>query len=395
MKNKGLALLLTTVMVLSLATTESFANGSAEASASKTQSALSFDIVDSVGRTVHFEKPAVTCFTGYQGGSFLTLCALFGDKAADHLACWDGYFETWGPDFYREFCEAVPGLASVPLVGQITPNTLNVEAVIASHPDVAIIPIYYFQLEGIHNNVVSQLEAAGIPVVCTNYRRDELENHLHCMDILGKIFGAEERAQELADFYKEQVSIVYSRVNKLIEQKTDLPVFYVEYASNGAAKYGMSYSNLSQWGNIITSVGATTLYAESDTLYPQADPEFVLKSDPDIILILAEQKGNPEESMTKPMSMGVEITEEMAAAEVADYLARPGWDSLTAVKEGRVYAICNSLTHDIPSFYCFQHIAKIVWPDDFNDIDPDANLKEFFDRFMPIKFSGTWFYKMK
>jgi iron complex transport system substrate-binding protein len=408
MKNKVLALMLTIVMVLSLAScsasggsaqSEASASVAPHASSQKTDAAkeasteakdLSFDIVDSVGRTVHFEKPAETCCTGYQGGSFFTMCALFGEKVADHLACWDGLLNTW-PDFYEAFCEAIPGLKTVPVVGNFKPDTLNVEKVIASHPDVVILPYYYYTVSGIPDKVVPQLEAAGIPVVVTNYRQDKLEDHMKSMQIIGKVFGKEERAKELADFYKDQVNIVYSKVDKLMKQGTKPPVFYIEFGNKGAAEFGLSYSNSSQWGNIVTSVGGTTLYADGTTDYPVVDPEFILKSDPDCILILGEIWGKPGSTM----SLGTGITEKVASDGLAAYCTRPGWNNLKAVKEKKVYAICNSLTHDIFSFYCFQQMAKIVWPDEFSDLNPDATLKEFFDRFMPVKYSGVWFYSMK
>jgi iron complex transport system substrate-binding protein len=351
----------------------------------------SFDIVDSAGRTVHFDKPAVTCCTGYQGGSFLTLCAFFGDKVADHIVSWDGLLPNWAA-VYDKFCEAVPGLKDIPVVGNFQPDKLDVEALIASKPDVAIIPYYYFNLDGIHDKVVPQLEAAGIPCVCTNYRRDELPEHLHCMEILGKIFGQEERAKALADFYESSVNLVYDRVDKLMGSEEG-PSFYVEYTYKGIDSWAgqMSYSNASQWGNILTSVGATTIYADAPEWYPTVEAEYVLASDPENILILAELGKKPPECV----SIGIDMTENMVQEILDGFNARPGWSTLSAVKNKNVYTICNSLTHDIFSFYCFQQTAKIVWPEEFADLDPDKTLADFFHEFMPFELEGVWFYQVQ
>jgi iron complex transport system substrate-binding protein len=37
-------------------------------------------------------------------------------------------------------------------------------------------------------------------------------------------------------------------------------------------------------------------------------------------------------------------------------------------------------------------MAKWCYPDRFSDIDPIKNMKEFYDRFMPIPLDGTWYF---
>ena len=230
---KMLSLLLAALLVLNFAgcgakapvapETTAAATANPETTVPETVSAA-FDIVDSVGRTVHFEKAADTCVTAaIQGGAFMTMCALFGEDVTQHLVAWDDGMATW-KDWYEVFSKALPELASVKNVGSFKPDKLDVEAVIAIHPDVFICPIYYYNLEGMNDKIVPTLEQAGIPVVVVDYRQDQLEAHLHCMEIIGKIFGKEERAQELADFYKEQMELVFNKTDKLKAASTKAPV---------------------------------------------------------------------------------------------------------------------------------------------------------------------------
>jgi len=44
-------------------------------------------------------------------------------------------------------------------------------------------------------------------------------------------------------------------------------------------------------------------------------------------------------------------------------------------------------------FYAYEFLAKTFHPDDYKDLDPDEDLKEFYDKFMPIDLEGTWSYK--
>ena len=382
--------MLAILMALFFAACSTVENSTASETPQSDSTDMSFDIVDSVGRTVHFDKPAETCATvAIQGGAFMTMCALFGDKVTDHLVAWDGGLTTW-TDWNEVFTKALPKLESVKNVGSFRPDELDVEALIGCRPDVVLCPIYNYNLAGINDKVVPALEQAGIPVVVIDYRQDQLDAHLHCMEIIGKIFGMEARAQQLADFYKKQVDIVYSRTDKLKANAKDAPVFYVEFAWKGAADQGLSYSNKSQWGNILTSIGASTLYADADTEYPEVDPEYILSSDPDGIILLGGWWGNDGQ-----MPLGFKSNSDMVDSVMAQYCDRPGWNSLKAVKNGQVYTLCNSLTHDIFSFCSFQQMAKIVYPEEFKDIDPNASLKAFFDEFMPVEYSGLWYHQMK
>lgn len=382
---KLLSLLLAAALVLGFAAATFPEATAAEAEAVST----AFDIVDSVGRTVHFEKPADTCATAaIQGGAFMTMCALFGDKVTDHLVAWDGGMASW-TDWTEAFSEALPELASVTNVGSFKPDKLDVETLIAVKPDVFICPIYYYNLEGMNDKIIPSIEQAGIPVVVVDYRQDKLDAHLHCMEIIGKIFGMEERAQELADFYKEQVELVFNKTDKLKAEAIGTPVFYIEFAWKGADDQGLSYSNKSQWGEILTSIGASTLYADADTEYPEVDPEYILTSDPDGIILLGGWWGNDGQ-----VPLGFKSDAAMVDEVMAQYCARPGWSQLQAVKNDQVYALCNSLTHDIFSFSSYQQMAKIVYPEEFQDLDPNATLKAFFDEFMPVEYSGLWFHQM-
>ena len=60
--------------------------------------------------------------------------------------------------------------------------------------------------------MIDQLAAVGIPVVVIDYRQFPLENTVPSTILLGRLFDQGERAQEIVDFYLQQVNIVYSRI---------------------------------------------------------------------------------------------------------------------------------------------------------------------------------------
>ena len=42
-----------------------------------------------------------------------------------------------------------------------------------------------------------------------------------------------------------------------------------------------------------------------------------------------------------------------------------------------------------------EYTAKKLWPEQFKDVDPKADLKEFFSKYMPIEYSGVFFEDWK
>lgn len=73
------------------------------------------------------------------------------------------------------------------------------------------------------------------------------------------------------------------------------------------------------------------------------------------------------------------------------YAQRPGWSELNAVKNGRMYALYHDLSRHIFDFAGLQFFAKTIHPDLFDDLDPDAALREFHEKFYPVEYTGTWF----
>jgi iron complex transport system substrate-binding protein len=77
------------------------------------------------------------------------------------------------------------------------------------------------------------------------------------------------------------------------------------------------------------------------------------------------------------------------------FAQRPGWDKLDAVRNNKVYSLHHVLSRDIWDFVGNQYFAKCFYPDEFEDLDPEENLKEFYREFMPVEYSGVWMIDLK
>ena len=78
--------------------------------------------------------------------------------------------------------------------------------------------------------------------------------------------------------------------------------------------------------------------------------------------------------------------------EIAEMLARTGWNELDAVKEGRIYASVNTIIQGIRYPIGLLYFAKCMYPDHFEDIDPNVVHEELLQRFFGEVPEGIYMY---
>ncbi|AEG13761.1 ABC-type transporter, periplasmic subunit [Desulfofundulus kuznetsovii DSM 6115] len=343
-------------------------------------------VTDLAGRQVTLKVPVdkVILQSSGSGGGFITLVAIEGKDAPKKIAGWDPGLKEYRYDMWTKFSEAMPGLKDIPDVGDITKETFSVEKVLSLQPDLVILPLYaYLQAK----EVVKKLEDVGIPTIVIDYHSETLENHTKSILLLGRLLGKEKRAQEIVDFYQEQVNKVYTRLEKIDKTK---PTVYVECGMEGPSTYSNTYGNY-MWGALIEKCGGVNIAKGKVERWGPINPEYLLKADPDVIIITGSYWPKRADSMR----MGYLDSPEKAKALLENFTKRPGWENLKAVKNNRVYSIHHGLGRDIYDSAAIQFLAKIFYPDEFKDLDPLGNYKEFHKRFLPVEYSGVWMISLK
>lgn len=336
--------------------TEAVTETASEASSEQAESGP-ITITDIAGQEYTFDKPLDKVIVQWSaaGGPFMTMSALLGDEVADHLAFIDDDMASSRADMWAKFTEAVPEIAELPTIGRVDKDAFDVEAAIASGADAAIFPVD--MKAAAEQSVQSKLEAAGIPVIYINYHDETVENHVKSTEILGKLFGKEERAQEIIDFYKSHIETVTDRVAKVLETK-ERPSIYIEVAGTGPDTYGKSFDNSYMWGGIAYECGAENIGDGSVNGTDVMDPEAILTANPDKIVFTGSYwVDNPES-----VRLGYDATEEQARELMDGYLQRDGWSDLNAVKNGEVYAVHHGLGREMYDCACYEFICKSMLP---------------------------------
>lgn len=346
------------------------------------------EITDVTGRTVTLKKPAERVVLQWSGagGPFFTIAALMGKDTPKVIAGMDTSLQDYRADMWKHFTEEMPELTKIPVVGTVGDKTFNVEQVIALHPDVIFIPVDL--KDQYESDAKPKLDEAGVQTIYIDYHAEQLDKHQKSIEAIGKALGKEERAAEISQFYTDHVTKVLDRVKTIHKPK---PTVYIEVGMKGPEEFGNSFSGNYSWGALATLCGADVITKDVIKKSSPINPEFVLEKNPDIIMIM----GSYWPKTPTSMRLGFEANEEQSQALLKAFTTqREGWSQLKAVKDKQVYSIHHGLPREVYDAAVFESLAKTFYPEEFTDVDPEATLKEFYDRFLPFTYGGIWFMHM-
>lgn len=200
-----------------------------------------------------------------------------------------------------EYCNYPPEAQEKELIGGFA--TPNIERIVELEPDLVL-------ASTIHEEAVTQFEALGITVlVIESATLTELYTSISLMAELTGVSGAGEAL----------IATMQWRIGAVEEQIASIPeaervrVYYEVYSDPLMSAGKQTFIN-----EIITLAGGINIFADIDESYPQISAEVVAERQPQVILY--------------PDYHG---TADLVLESMVD---RPGWSSIPAVAEGKVYA---------------------------------------------------------
>jgi iron complex transport system substrate-binding protein len=195
----------------------------------------------------------------------------------------------------QDFSTYPPEAASLPKVGGFP---LNYELIASLQPDLCI------GADITSADDIAKLEGLGVKVMVVN--RTDLEGIFTNVELVGKAVGAEKAANELAASLRAELKALQER----LKSATTRPRVFVELDETLYTVAPGSFIH-----PLIEMAGGANIAADSTNPYPQFSAEQVIAKDPEVILLTDAAYG-------------------VTADQVK---ARPGWDAITAVKNGAVY----------------------------------------------------------
>lgn len=193
------------------------------------------------------------------------------------------------------FSDYPPRARDLPKVGDAF--NVNLEALAGLEPDLVVVSFTTF---------VEKMEQAGLKVMVLE-PPTTLEGVLEQVRLVGRATGHREEADALAEQMGARLEAVRQRVAG-VERG---PRVFVELDPTLYTAGPGSFI-----GDILRLLKAQNIAGDAQGPYPQLSPEVVISRDPEVIILLDGFSESPETVQ-----------------------ARPGWENITAVREGRVYVV--------------------------------------------------------
>ncbi|WP_207627300.1 MULTISPECIES: ABC transporter substrate-binding protein [Photorhabdus] len=345
-------------------------------------------VTDVAGRTVEVPENINRILLG-EGRLFHAVALLEGDKPLARIAGWQGDFRKLDPQSYAVYKAKFPEIDKIPLIGNTSADSVSAEKVLTLNPDIAIFGLSGHG-PGKNSELVTQLEKAGVPVVFVDFRTEPLKNTLPSIRMLGKVLHREKQAAEYADFYEKNVKLVTQITSKIPEEKK--PTVFIDLRA-GAFEDCCGTAGNGNLGNFIDLAGGKNI---AKGVLPGAlgnmNLEKVIAADPYIYIASGAKAPDSNEPGVK---LGAQSTTELAKASLKTMTERKGISSLTAVKEGRDYAIWHNYYNSPYNVIVAQVFAKWFYPEQFADLDPQKTLNELHSKFLAIEPSGVYWVSEK
>lgn len=247
----------------------------------------------------------------------------------------------------------------------------SVEKILELRPQAVISVAGWQEARQVALDLADKLAPHGIPVLCIDCFPDA-EAIFRDVTTLGKVFGAEQRAQEYVSFFKDRLEAVAERVAQ-VEPARRVRV-YLE-----ATDY-----TVTDWGHrMIMAAGGMDICGE---VTGRVNPEVVVEKNPDVIVV----RGMP------PGILGYGVSDLTKAKNAwGGIMGRPGWGQINAVKTKRVHLLAFEIFSAPRAPIGILWLAKWFYPDLFSDLDPNAVHQQYFEQFFFIKeYPGTFAYPL-
>lgn len=295
------------------------------------------------------------------------------------------------PDSWQQYRKAFPGLDRIQRTGQMYDGSFSVEAALRLRPDVFVISAANFKAAQ-DSGVVDKLDRVGVPTVVVDYFENPLGNTVPSVRLMGKLTGRTAQADAFAAYYQSAIDRVRSRLDNAHQPPT--PTFLWRAPGYFDCCSSFAKSNLAK---IVTFAGGANLADDVlKTRQGTVSPETVLSRNPDVVIATGADwaPGTPAKAGSF-VSLGYAEKPEDAKAQLQSIVQKQaGFPQLKAVREHRTYAAWHHFYDSPYNFLAVEWFAKWLHPDLFQDVDPDATIRELHAKFLPVPYQGTFWTEL-
>lgn len=184
----------------------------------------------------------------------------------------------------------------------------NIEKIISLNPDLIL-------ATGIYLKPIEELEKLGVPSVAIE--PENIDEMLDSIEIIGKATGRHKEAMDLIDSLKARIKKVEDKVADIPADKRPKVIYELWHTPIMVAGPGTYVDD------IIQRAGGENIARDASNAYPEYSQEMIIAKNPDIIIFSYHGTSDGE--------------------TVESIMQRPGWDSINAVKNKKVFYIDENL----------------------------------------------------
>lgn len=230
------------------------------------------------------------------------------------------------------YCTYPPEAESLPKIGGYSSKTINLEAIVDLRPDLVIAGTLNQQ------SVVEALEKLDIPVVAL--APSTITDVYTSIEQIGVITHHHQEASTTVKEMQMRIEAVSNTIASVpLEQRPT--VFWEVFNEPLTTSNGETFI-----GQLIEHAGAINIFADQGEQYPQVSTESIVALDPQVIL--------------GPLTQADTLSPVIVAQ-------RPGWATITAVRDGRIYLLDSDLVSRAGPRLAdaLEQIAKLLYPELF------------------------------
>ena len=236
---------------------------------------------------------------------------------------------------------------------------INYERVIDMKPDALII-----SSRGSWHDAQEKLKKFGIQVIVVDTH--DMEKFFVNCELLGNIFGKEQRAKEIMDYYGSRLAYVKKQLNNIDKRKT----VYFECGSPGATAVKGSY-----FYSMVKYTGGINIM--EDAVERHVVPEAVVIRNPQMIVKMSDPRW--KYSYKPP-------TEEEQLAIRKELVSRPGWNEIEAVKKNNIFQLSYFAHCGAAKIVGVLYVAKFLYPEYLPELHPEEDFKVWVTKYLDLEY---------
>lgn len=340
-------------------------------------------VTDITGRTVRLPQPAKRILLA-EGRQILGLSLLHPDPVS-LIAGWLGDFRRNDSETYALYRQKFPAIDDIPVLGLGNDGTFSVEKAIAIKPDIAVLGMS-FAPNGRGSDVALQLEAAGIPVVLTDFFVDPFNNTIPSMRVLGQVSGREKEAEAYIAFYQAHMKRISDRLPGDAKRPS---ILFETHANVSDCCHAPGAGNI---GRFIAFAGGDSISASvSKGPTAQLGLEYVISQSPEVYV----GTGGAHLRATGGLLIGPGFDAPTIQHRLASVVTRPGFNELRAVRAKRVHGLFHNIMSTPLNILATEALARWLHPQEMKDIDPNATMAEINAKFLAVPMTGIYWVDLE